>query len=197
MQASSLVNLSGTHFLIVDDNDNSLKILSELVKSFGVANITTAADGAEAKAHLSRQPFDLLLTDAHMPVCSGYDLVRWLRNRPRDEDRIIPAIIVSAHTREHEVVEGRDCGAHYILAKPASPLILLERICWIAEQQRPFIDAGSYVGPDRRWKKHAPPPEFSDGRRTTDLSWDLGVAVSANLSAHELSDLIQPQRAAP
>lgn len=197
MQDSSLINLALTHFLIVDDNERSLKILCELVKSFGVDKITTAADGAAAKEHLSRQAFDLLLTDAHMPLCSGYELVRWLRQRPRDEDRIIPAIIISAHTREHEVLEGRDCGAHYIIAKPASPIILLERIYWIAEQQRAFIDAGSYAGPDRRWKNTAPPPEFSDGRRTTDLSLDIGTAMSANLSDHELTGLIQPQRVKP
>lgn len=197
MQDSSLINLSQTHFLIVDDNDRSLKILCELVKSFGVDKITTAADGAAAKEHLSRQTFDLLLTDAHMPTLSGYELVRWLRQRPRDEDRIIPAIIISAHTREDEVLEGRDCGAHFIIAKPASPFILLERIYWIAEQRRAFIDAGTYVGPDRRWRSEAPPPEFADGRRSTDLTRDIGAAMSANLTDYELQGMIQPQRLKP
>lgn len=197
MLDSSRINLSKTHFLVVDDNDRSLKILCELVKSFGVGNITTACDGAEAKELLSRQHVDLLLTDAHMPTCSGYDLVRWLRNRPSNDDRIIPAIIISAHTREHEIIEGRDCGAHYIIAKPTSPLVLLERIYWIAEQQRDFIDAGVYVGPDRRWKNQAPPSEFSDGRRARDLSSDITSALSANLSEHELAGLIKPQKAKP
>ena len=132
-----------------------------------------------------------------MPTCSGYDLVRWLRNRPSNDDRIIPAIIISAHTREHEIIEGRDCGAHYIIAKPTSPLVLLERIYWIAEQQRDFIDAGFYVGPDRRWKNQAPPSEFSDGRRARDLSSDITSALSANLSEHELAGLIKPQKAKP
>lgn len=197
VQDSSRINFTKTHFLIVDDNERSLKILSELTRSFGVDKITTASSGDEAKELLSRQHFDLLLTDAHMPGCSGYELVRWLRNRPRDEDRIIPAIIISAHTREHEVAEGRDCGAHYIIAKPASPIILLERIYWIAEKQRSFIDAGVYVGPDRRWKNDAPPPEFADGRRAKDLSSDITEAVTANLSDDELAKLIQPQKAKP
>jgi len=43
------------------------------------------------------------------------------------------------------------------LKKPVSPQVLFDRILWVARVPRPFIDAGVYVGPDRRFKAEKPP----------------------------------------
>lgn len=197
MQDSSRINLSSAKFLIVDDNEKSLKILRDLVKSFGAGSVTTAASGLEAQALLSQQRFDLLITDGCMPDCDGYALVRWLRARPADDDRIIPAIIVSAHTREEEIALGRDCGANFVIAKPISPATLLERIYWIATHERAFVVCAGYAGPDRRWKNRAPPREVGAGRRRTDLSIEVGPPALPNLSLEDIDLIVKPQRAAP
>lgn len=196
MLDSSKINLETAKILVADDNDHARKIVQDLLCAFGAKDVVTACDGDEAKALLVKQRFDLLITDGAMPTCDGYELVRWLRNRPRDEDRIIPAIIISAHTREEQVAEGRDSGANYTIAKPISPLTLLERIAYISDQPRSFIVAETYTGPDRRWKNRGL-PEGAEGRRKSDLSIDVGVAVEPNLSDGELDMLIKPQRAAP
>ena len=177
---SSRINLSGAHFLVVDDNPRFLKIMADLVGSFGVGSITTADSGLRARALLGERRFDLLITDGCMPDYDGYDLVRWLRSRAGDDERIMPAIIVSAHTRQEDIVRGRDCGANFVLAKPISPAILLERIFWIATPERAFIVADAYAGPDRRWRDDGPPPEAAPGRRSADRSREAGEAVADN-----------------
>ncbi len=194
MQDSSRINLSSARFMIVDDNDKSLKILCDLVRSFGAGSVTAASSAFEAQELMSRQRFDLLITDAVMPDYDGYALVRWLRARPNDDERIIPALIVSAHTREEEIALGRDCGAHFVIAKPISPTVLLERIFWIATHQRNFLVCDSYAGPDRRWKNRAPPSEFGAGRRKSDLSIEIGAATDANLSGDAIDALLKPQK---
>ena len=194
MQDSSRINLSSARFLIVDDNDKSLRILCDLVKSFGAGSVTAASSAFEAQELLGRQRFDLLITDAVMPDYDGYALVRWLRALPNDEERIIPALIVSAHTREEEIARGRDCGAHFVIAKPISPTVLLERIYWIATHERNFLVSDGYVGPDRRWKNRAPPSEFGAGRRRTDLSIEIGAATSPNMTIDDLEALLKPQK---
>lgn len=168
LQDSSRINLSGARILVVDDNDRALRIVVDLLTSFGADRVTTAADGEQAKALLAARRYDLLITDGAMPGCDGYDLVRWLRARPDDEERITPAIIVSAHTREEQIVRGRDCGAHYVVAKPISPAVLLERIFWISTEQRNFIVSDRYVGPDRRWRRDRLPKGVVRGRRKSD-----------------------------
>jgi CheY-like chemotaxis protein len=168
LQDSSRINLAGARILAVDDNAKSLKILTDLLVSFGATHLSTASNGKEAKALLSASRFDLLITDGAMPECDGYDLVRWLRSRPGDDERIIPAIIISAHTREEQIVLGRDCGAHFVIAKPISPATLLERIFWISSEARNFIVADTYAGPDRRWRQEPLPRGVAQGRRRDD-----------------------------
>jgi CheY-like chemotaxis protein len=196
MLDSSRINLKTAKVLVADDNENARNIIQDMLRAFGASDIVTARDGCEAKALLTRQQFDLLITDGTMPECDGYELVRWLRNRPSDEERITPAIIISAHTRESQVAAGRDCGANYIIAKPISPQTLLERIYYITEEARSFIVGETYAGPDRRWK-HQGPPASVDGRRKGDLSVDIGIAINGNLSENELDSLVKPQKVTP
>ena len=196
MLDSKKINLRNARILVVDDNENARNILNDLLFAFGANDVVTARDGVEAKALLAKRPFDLLITDGAMPACDGYELVRWLRNRSGDDERIVPAIIVSAHTGEQQVVAARDCGANYMVAKPISPQTLLERIVYISSQPRSFIVGDTYAGPDRRWKNQGPPRD-TDGRRKSDLSLDLGAALTPNLSGGELDMLIKPQRVAP
>lgn len=168
LQDSSRINLSPARILIVDDNPKSLKILCDLVGSFGARSITVASDGLQAKTLLTQSQFDLLITDAFMPDFDGYDLVRWLRARPSDEERTTPVLIVSAHTREEEIAKGRDCGANFMIAKPISPATLLEKIFWISTNEQKFLVCPGYVGPDRRRRDLGPPRPLVVGRRRND-----------------------------
>lgn len=196
MLDSSKINLHNAKILIADDNENARNIIQDMLQAFGAREIVAVNDGVEAKAALAKQPFDLLITDGSMPECDGYELVRWLRNRPSDQERITPAIIVSAHVRESQVAAGRDCGANYIIAKPVSPQTLLERIFYITKDPRPFVIGDTYAGPDRRWK-HQGPPGATEGRRKDDLPAEVGAIAGANLSENELDSLITPQRVTP
>lgn len=74
--------------------------------------------------------------------------------------RFIPIIVLSGYTQQRTVATARDAGANTVLKKPASPQALFDRIMWVARVPRPFIDAGSYVGPDRRFKAEEPPDKI-------------------------------------
>lgn len=197
LQDSSRINLSPARILIVDDNPKSLKILCDLVGSFGARAITVANDGLQAQALLSQGRFDLLITDAFMPGIDGYDLVRWLRARPSDEERTMPALIVSAHTREEEIAKGRDCGANFMIAKPISPATLLEKIFWISNTEQKFLVCPGYVGPDRRRRDLGPPAGLGEGRRRGDQTGASATPADDQLSFGDLDALQQPKEALP
>lgn len=194
MQPSQYINLEKARALIVDDNPQSLDILVGVLTSFGLRNIVRKASGKEAQEELRYHPVDLILTNAALPEMDGYDLIRWLRREAEEAQRQTPAIIVSAHTRQSQVEKARDCGANFIITKPISPAIMLERILWVARGDRLFIECESYVGPDRRWRNQGPPVEFPDGRRRDDTSIELGEPEGQNMTQDELDALIKPMK---
>jgi CheY-like chemotaxis protein len=78
--------LSGVKVLVVDDNRTNRRILEGLVKQWGMS-CTCAADGemalsALSDAHTAGEPFQLILTDMHMPKMDGFGLVEEVKRRP-------------------------------------------------------------------------------------------------------------------
>lgn len=192
--AGSYQALEKATVLVVDDNTQALEIVAGVLMSFGVRNILRASDGLQAKDIATRQVFDLVLTDAQMPGMDGYDFVRWLRREGPDALRVVPAIVVTAHTRRSEVMRARDCGANFIVAKPLTPKVLLQRITWVARGDRQFIECDTYFGPDRRYKHEGPPPDFPNGRRRDDVPIEIGAPAEPNLSQDVLDTLVKPQK---
>ena len=74
------------------------------------------------------------------------------------------------------VLRARDCGGHIIVKKPFAPIVMLERIIWVAKEGRPFLFSGEYVGPDRRFRDNGPPDGV--GRRREDLEGQTPAAAS-------------------
>jgi CheY-like chemotaxis protein len=194
LQPSQYINLDKARALIVDDNPQSLDILVGVLTSFGLRNLVRKTDGREAQEELNHQAFDLILANASLPELDGYDLTRWLRSEADEANRMTPVILVTSHTRHSQVEKARDCGANFIVTKPISPTIMLERILWVARGDRMFIECDGYVGPDRRWRNQGPPVEFPDGRRRDDKSIELGDPDGQNMSQDELDALIKPMK---
>ena len=61
--------------LIVDDDYSICKLNRRILEADGFRCIM-ATTAEEAREHLARSPFDLILCDVHMPGESGFDLVR-------------------------------------------------------------------------------------------------------------------------
>jgi CheY-like chemotaxis protein len=194
LQPSQYINLDKARALIVDDNNQSLDIIAGVLTSFGLRNVIRMGDGKSAQEELKERAFDLVLTNGSLPELDGYDLVRWLRREADQVNRMTPVIIVTSHTRHSQVEKARDCGANFIVTKPISPAVMLERILWVAKGDRLFIECDSYVGPDRRWRNLGPPVEFPDGRRRDDQSIELSETDGQNMSQDELDALIKPMK---
>lgn len=193
---SDRVNLSETAVLLIDDNPQSLDILSSIVQGFGVREQIRAMSAQTAKDILSRRSVDLILVDCGaMGDMDGYDFVRWLRRENPEPLCMTPAVMLTGHATQAQVAKSRDCGASFIVAKPLTPAVLLQRLLWLAADQRVFVQSAGYVGPDRR-VRNAGPPLGMAGRRHDDLSAEVGVAVEANMDQGEIDSFFKPQRVA-
>ena len=191
--SSDRINLERISFLLVDDNQTSLDITGGVVSGFGVRSITKCISVREAKDVIRRGPIDFIIADAQLPVEDGYTFLEWVRREAEEPNRFVPAIIIVGHTKMGDVLKARDCGAHFIVTKPLTPKVLLDRIFWVARDERLFIDCEGYVGPDRRFKRLGPPTGTS-GRRADDLSGKVGSAKEPNLSQDEINNLMKPAK---
>lgn len=194
LNSDTRVDLRHARVLCADETTQGVEILSQILMGFGVQNIVRAQSPDDFRRHLTNQAFDLILIDALLGG-NGYELIQWLRRSNLDVNRYAPSIILAGHTPRSQVEMARDCGANFVVTKPVSPTTLLDRIVWIGRSGRMFVEAGAYVGPDRRFKNEGV-PGGAKGRRKGDLSAVIGEAVDPNMSQDDIDSLMKPQRMA-
>lgn len=195
LRDSDRLNLEKAVVLIVDDNAQALDILGQVVSGFGVRQLHRCTSAQEAMDLMKTHRIDLVITDANMPDIDGWSLVRWIRTESGEQNRYAPTIVCTGYTRLSQILKARDCGANFVVAKPITPKVILERIFWVAGDERMFVDAEVYVGPDRRFKRDGIPAGIS-GRRKDDLNGKLSDEGAPNMSQDEINDLIKPAKVA-
>lgn len=187
------VNLERSIVLLIDDNPQALDILSSVVQGFGVRDQIKCASALEAIEVVKRRPADLILVDCGMPEMDGFDFVKWLRCEAAHPLCHTPVIILTGHASQSHVEKSRDCGASFVVAKPLTPSVLLQRIVWLSRDEREFVKCDSYTGPDRRVRNLGPPLNEA-GRRQGDLSAHVGAAKEVNMDQDDIDMLMKPRR---
>jgi CheY-like chemotaxis protein len=152
LRESAVFNFAGAVTMVIDDSPFALELTTQAILGFGIKVRHACASASEAIAILRDHPVDLILVDCEMPGMSGYEFVRWLRRSGLEPNAFAPVIMTAAHVRRSKVAEARDCGANFLITKPFSAAVLLERIVWVARDARPFLEVGDYFGPDRRFR---------------------------------------------
>lgn len=163
LRSSTIFNLSGAVTMVVDDSAFAQELTTNALLGFGIKTRYTCRSGREAMGVLKEFPVDLIIVDADMPDMDGFDLVQWLRRSSMPPNIYAPVIMTAAHVRRRHLDKARDCGVNFLVTKPFSASTLLERIVWVARDQRPFLTVNDYFGPDRRFRESK--PRETDERR--------------------------------
>ena len=103
--------------LVVDDNEDVVHITASFLNAKGYT-VETAVDGQRALAMIAAHPPDCILLDIMMPNMSGIEVLNRLKERP--ETASIPVILVTAKSRDEDVLSGYKEGADYFITKPFS-----------------------------------------------------------------------------
>ena len=194
LRSSETINLANANILLVDGHRQGLAILTELFAGFGAHAVQTATDGEAAMDLVRAQEFNLLVVDSALADMDGYQFIRTLRRSGVAPNCFAPVLLLTGHTQRSQVVKARDCGANFVVCKPVSALVMLQRILWISRENRQFVDAPNYCGPDRRFCALGPPPG-EKGRRKDDLSAELGRATEPNLGQDDIDALFNVKKA--
>ena len=109
--------------LIVEDNPMVLKSLEFKLKRDGY-DIVVAEDGRIAKELLSKQTFDLIITDLMLPFVTGIQLIEHVKSQYPST----PVIVLSTSKQEEIITNAFDLGVEDFITKPFSPNELSVRV---------------------------------------------------------------------
>jgi two-component system response regulator MprA len=101
--------------LVVDDEPHVRTSLREILEQEG-HQVTTAADGSEALAALSKDVFDLILVDLKMEGMDGLEVMTEARRKVPD----VVVIMLTAYGTLDSAIGALRQGAHDYLLKPCS-----------------------------------------------------------------------------
>jgi signal transduction histidine kinase len=123
--------LVGLRLMVVDD-DEDMRILSETILQEAGATVVTAASAAEALAAFEREPFDVLVSDLGMPDQDGLTLVRAIRAFDQQRGDAVVTVAVSGYGSAEDRAQSRAAGFQAHLVKPFEPDQLISLIARLA-----------------------------------------------------------------
>jgi signal transduction histidine kinase/CheY-like chemotaxis protein len=110
----------GLRVLVVDDNVTNRRILTDVLRHWGMKAIA-ASSGPEALAALrqafeAREPFALIITDVHMPGMDGFELAEEVEKSPYRGGAVI--LMLTSGERPGDVRRARASSVSKHLSKP-------------------------------------------------------------------------------
>jgi two-component system chemotaxis response regulator CheY len=118
--------------LVVDDFSTMRRIIKNLLKDLGFANIQEADDGRTALPMLQQGDFDFVVTDWNMPGMQGIDLLRAIRADANLKH--IPVLMVTAEAKKEQIVAAAQAGVNGYVIKPFTAATLKEKLAKIFER---------------------------------------------------------------
>ncbi len=112
--------------LVVDDFNAMRKVMVNQLRQLGVQTILEASNGEDAWQIIQRESPSLVLSDWHMPVMDGYELL--LRVRAAADTRNLPFIIVTAEGERRRIMQAIAAGVTDLIVKPYTAARLAARV---------------------------------------------------------------------
>lgn len=118
--------LKSSRILVVDDIISMRKQVIQCLHDQGFTTFIEASNGQKAwELLLSTEPaFDLIVSDWHMPMLSGIELLKMAKNHP--EFKHIPFFLVTAEKDPALIQMAFDAGVSGYLLKPVHPKAIEE-----------------------------------------------------------------------
>ena len=116
----------GMPVLIVDDYKTMIRIIRNLLKQLGFANVDEAGDGSAALNMMREKDYGLVISDWNMEPMTGYELLREVRA----DDRLsrTPFIMVTAESKTDNVIAAKKAGVNNYIVKPFNAATLKAKI---------------------------------------------------------------------
>ncbi len=105
--------------MVVDDMSTSRGLITQALEAFGVRNVATAENGADALVALSKSPVHMVISDYNMPNMDGLHLLKSLRENASTQG--VGFILITGRAEQQIIDYGRKLGMNNFLKKPFEP----------------------------------------------------------------------------
>jgi two-component system, chemotaxis family, chemotaxis protein CheY len=112
--------------LVVDDYTTMVRIIRNLLRQLGFADVDDAPDGVAALDKMQHKRYGLVISDWNMEPMSGYDLLQRVRANPELE--ATPFIMVTAESKTENVIAAKKAGVDNYIIKPFNAQTLKAKI---------------------------------------------------------------------
>jgi len=112
--------------LIVDDFSTMRRIVRNILRQLGIANVVEADDGTTAWDILNREKIDFIVSDWNMPKMPGIDLLRKVRATEQFAD--LPFLMVTAEAQQENIIEAAQAKVSNYIVKPFTADTLKQKI---------------------------------------------------------------------
>jgi signal transduction histidine kinase/CheY-like chemotaxis protein len=132
LPAEPVYSLENVRVLLVDDDQDSLQLLTAMLGGLR-ASVQTAASAAEALQLLEWYRPDVVVSDLAMPGEDGYSLIG--KVRAMENLKHIPAVALTAYVRVEDRARALSAGFNVFVPKPVEPNELIAAIANLAEPE--------------------------------------------------------------
>jgi len=126
--------LGGVRVLLVDDDPDTLQILSVMLEE-AKATVQIAASVREAFEVLEWYTPHVLVSDLAMPDEDGYSLIGKLRQAEKRDWSQVPAVALTSYVRVEDRTQALSAGFNVFVPKPVQPKELIAAIANLAEPE--------------------------------------------------------------
>ena len=118
--------------LVVDDFPTMRRIIRNLLKELGFANVEEAEDGAAGLVKVKDGSFQFVISDWNMPNMDGLSMLQAIRAEgPLAK---LPVLMVTAEAKKENIIAAAQAGANGYVVKPFTAATLDEKITKIFEK---------------------------------------------------------------
>ncbi len=121
-------------FLVVDDFPTMRRIVRNLLKELGFANVEEAEDGAAGLARVKEGRFDFVISDWNMPNMDGLQMLQNIRADANPSISKLPVLMVTAEAKKENIIAAAQAGANGYVVKPFTAATLDEKLGKIFEK---------------------------------------------------------------
>jgi len=121
-------DLRGMRILLVEDDRMNQFVMSQIFRKWN-AKVEVAENGRKAVDMLSKENFDLVLMDVHMPEMDGFEAAGIIRDRNSSViDHQVPIIALTADINTETRTRVRETGMNDFISKPSEPDVLFQKV---------------------------------------------------------------------
>jgi CheY-like chemotaxis protein len=135
------IDLEGMRVLLVEDEADTRELITVMLRAFN-AEVQAVSTAAEALARIATSPPDVLVSDIRLSDADGYRLIRDVRSLPPDHGGSVPAVALTALTRQEDHRRALDAGYQVHVPKPVTPAKLVAVLGFLRRHKEPAGASG-------------------------------------------------------